>query len=116
MIPLVGLAVAAALWAALVTWPSLVMGGALAAWYVVLSGAAAIAWTRDKSAARRRTRRTPERTLLALALVGGFPGAWLASRVVRHKTRKQSFLWAFRGRVLGHALVVVAAVGAALSL
>lgn len=41
-------------------------------------------------------RRVPEADLLALAFIGGTPGAFLARRLFRHKTRKQPFstwLW-----------------------
>lgn len=45
----------------------------------------------DKSASRKRVRRTPETTLHVLALLGGWPGALLAQETFRHKTRKQPF-------------------------
>jgi len=50
----------------------------------------------DKAAARRDRRRIRESTLQLVALVGGWPGALLARRWFRHKTRKQPFgtiLW-----------------------
>lgn len=45
----------------------------------------------DKAAAADKRPRVPERTLLALAALGGSPGALLARPVFRHKTRKQPF-------------------------
>lgn len=61
----------------------------------------------DKRAARRGGRRTPEATLLGLALAGGSPGLVVGLLVFRHKTRKASFL-------AGLALVL-AAQGAAIA-
>ncbi len=45
----------------------------------------------DKWRARRGARRTPERTLLLLALPGAAPGAWAGMHTFRHKTIKGSF-------------------------
>lgn len=63
--------------------------------YLAASVAAAIAYWKDKSAARSGAWRTPERTLHLLALMGGWPGALIAQRVVRHKSAKSSFRFAF---------------------
>jgi len=64
--------------------------------YVAASLATFILYGLDKRAAARRQWRVPERALHMLALFGGFPGALLARRVFRHKTRKTGFtimLW-----------------------
>lgn len=45
----------------------------------------------DKRSARNGGRRVPENTLHLLALLGGWPGAWLARPFFRHKTAKQPF-------------------------
>ena len=46
---------------------------------------------RDKAAAQNAARRTPETTLLALAVIGGSVGALLGMVLFRHKTRKPAF-------------------------
>lgn len=45
----------------------------------------------DKTAAEGGHRRTPEATLNAFAMLGGWPGAWVAQQAFRHKYRKRSF-------------------------
>ena len=56
------------------------------------------AW--DKFSARRGGWRTAESTLHLLALAGGWPGALVAQRLLRHKSRKQKFLLVFWASVL----------------
>ena len=59
--------------------------------YAAASVIAFIAYAFDKSAAEREQWRTKESTLHFFGLIGGWPGAWLAQRVFRHKSRKQEF-------------------------
>lgn len=50
-----------------------------------------ILYALDKSAARQGRRRIPERNLHLMALLGGWPGAWIAQKQLRHKTQKTRF-------------------------
>lgn len=59
--------------------------------YLVASMLCFAVYAMDKSAARSRARRTPERTLLLIGLAGGWPGAVLAQQWLRHKSVKTSF-------------------------
>jgi uncharacterized membrane protein YsdA (DUF1294 family) len=59
--------------------------------YVLASVACFALYARDKAAALCSDRRTPERDLLLLGLAGGWPGALLAQRWLRHKTVKMPF-------------------------
>lgn len=59
--------------------------------YLGASALAFITYAWDKSAARRNAWRTQETTLHLLGLVGGWPGALLAQRWLRHKSAKTSF-------------------------
>lgn len=60
--------------------------------YLILVNALAFAlFGRDKRKAVTGEWRTPESTLLAVAALGGWPGAKLGQRRFRHKTRQQPF-------------------------
>jgi uncharacterized membrane protein YsdA (DUF1294 family)/cold shock CspA family protein len=63
--------------------------------YLVASIVALAAYGIDKSAARADRWRVREDTLHLFALLGGWPGALLAQRWFRHKTRKASFRFVF---------------------
>jgi uncharacterized membrane protein YsdA (DUF1294 family) len=75
------------------------LAGQLALWtgvpYVLLSIVCFAAYARDKAAARAGRRRTPERSLLLLGLLCGWPGAVLAQQWLRHKSSKRTFQVAF---------------------
>lgn len=56
----------------------------------------------DKYAAQQGQWRTSEQTLHILELLGGWPGAWMAQRLLRHKSNKASFLATYRATVFLH--------------
>ena len=64
---------------------------AAAVLHVAASLTAFLLYRIDKAAAVSGARRTPESTLLAVGLFGGWPGALVAQQVLRHKSRKTSF-------------------------
>lgn len=108
----VGLGGAAAAWALTRDSTSPQLDG-LAPWLVGglvgVNALTALVYALDKSAARRGRRRMPERTLLLLGLLGGWPGALAAQQLLRHKTSKRSFQLAFWGTVAVNVAVVTAA-------
>ena len=59
--------------------------------YLIVSAITFVAYALDKSAARNDRWRTQESTLHLFALLGGWPGALVAQRLFRHKSKKQSF-------------------------
>lgn len=61
----------------------------------------------DKRSAEAGEWRVPESTLHFLALMGGWPGAFLAQRIFRHKTSKRSFQFVFWSVVLLHQFAAV---------
>lgn len=73
---------------------------AVLAGYGAMSVIAIIVYGIDKSAATAGRQRTPESTLHLLGLLCGWPGALLAQRVLRHKSRKREFQSAFWGIVI----------------
>lgn len=70
--------------------------------YGVFSVVAFLLYGADKSAAEKGEWRTPEATLHAISLVGGWPGALIAQRVFRHKTIKQPFRTIFWGTAIAN--------------
>ena len=72
--------------------------------YAVMSLIAFVAYALDKRAAVGRRRRTPETVLHLLELLGGWPGALLAQRTIRHKNAKVPYQIVFWLIVILHAL------------
>jgi uncharacterized membrane protein YsdA (DUF1294 family)/cold shock CspA family protein len=81
--------------------PALVMAP-----YALLSVVAFAMYRADKTAAERGAWRVPEANLHAVALLGGWPGALVARRVFRHKTKKQPFRTIFWGTVIANCLAL----------
>ena len=59
--------------------------------FVIVNAWTILRFWQDKQRARAGDRRISEADLLGLAVIGGTPGAFLARKLFRHKTRKQPF-------------------------
>lgn len=59
--------------------------------FVLVNLVTVLRFWQDKARAVAGERRIPESDLLGLALIGGSPGALLARKWFRHKTRKEPF-------------------------
>jgi uncharacterized membrane protein YsdA (DUF1294 family) len=75
---------------------------AVAGWLLLCSAVSLVQYAIDKRQARRAARRISERILLLTCLAGGWPGAALAAKIFRHKTRKESYRRLFSLAVAGN--------------
>lgn len=75
--------------------------------YLGLSAVSYLVYWWDKEAAETGRQRTPENTLHAVDLLGGWPGALIAQQQFRHKTVKTSFQLAFWFTVLVNTALMV---------
>lgn len=73
---------------------------------MVMSVVTFVVFAWDKRRARRQGWRVSEKTLHTLEWLGGWPGAWLAMRWLRHKSIKTSYRRRFALMVLLHGLCV----------
>ena len=87
-------------------------------WLALYYGASIITYgcySRDKTAAQNARRRTPETTLQLMSLLGGWPGALIAQVLLRHKTRKPSFLVGYWCTVIVNCIALGVIIGKGLS-
>lgn len=61
----------------------------------------------DKRRARLGRRRIPERSLHSMELIGGWPGALLMTRIIRHKTSKPQYMWTLYAIAASHIVAVI---------
>jgi uncharacterized membrane protein YsdA (DUF1294 family)/cold shock CspA family protein len=74
--------------------------------YFALSLLTFIVYVWDKSSAKRGRWRTAESSLHLMGLLGGWPGALAAQRLLRHKSSKREFLRVFWATVLLNVVVI----------
>jgi len=87
-------------------------------WLALYYGASIItygAYARDKTAAQNERRRIPESKLQLMSLIGGWPGALIAQALLRHKTRKPSFLIGYWLTVIVNCIALGMIVGKGVS-
>lgn len=87
-------------------------------WLALYYGASIITYAvyaRDKSAAQNAGWRTPESMLHLMSLVGGWPGALIAQVLLRHKTRKLSFLIGYGFTIIVNCIALGVIVGKGVS-
>jgi uncharacterized membrane protein YsdA (DUF1294 family) len=75
--------------------------------YGVVSLLTFLTYRSDKLAAQYGRWRTKESTLLVLGLFGGWPGAVLAQKLIRHKSRKMSFQVTFWITVVVNVIALI---------
>lgn len=73
---------------------------AVLGFYLGTSVVAFLAYALDKSAAKNDRWRTKESTLHLFGLIGGWPGSLVAQKLLRHKSKKQSFQIVFWATVI----------------
>jgi uncharacterized membrane protein YsdA (DUF1294 family)/cold shock CspA family protein len=72
--------------------------------YLVMSLLSFLVYARDKTKAHKNEWRTPEATLHLLELLGGWPGALITQKWIRHKNKKVSFQVVFWIIVMMHLI------------
>jgi uncharacterized membrane protein YsdA (DUF1294 family)/cold shock CspA family protein len=92
----------AAVFCSFLVWASLTgrLPFAVLGLYLAASTFAFVAYARDKLAAQKNRWRTKESTLHMLGLIGGWPGALLAQKTRRHKSKKREFQTVFWATVV----------------
>jgi len=65
--------------------------GPVLSWLAAVNIVLFLVMGKDKLTAKLKWKRTPEGTLLWLAVAGGFPGLFLASYMFNHKSTKEEF-------------------------
>jgi uncharacterized membrane protein YsdA (DUF1294 family) len=74
-------------------------------WYLLVSIVDFLLHAIDKSAAVAGRTRIRENTLIFWSALGGWPGAILAQRLLRHKLKKTMFRLMFSGSILANIVI-----------
>ena len=76
------------------------------AWLVAANLTAVVATVWDKSCARQRTWRVPERILWLVSLLGGAVFTYVTMLLTRHKTKRPRFMYGLPVMILFQAALV----------
>ena len=76
--------------------------------YFALSAFTFAVYAIDKHAAMHNQWRVAEKHLHLLSLAGGWPGAWIAQSVLRHKNRKREFQQTYLITIVANCMLVLA--------
>jgi uncharacterized membrane protein YsdA (DUF1294 family) len=79
----------------------------LLCWFAILNPITFLTYAWDKRQAGKDGRRVPEFTLFTIAFLGGSLSAFVAMRVLRHKTIKMSFVIVFWLIVVAQVLLLI---------
>ena len=75
-------------------------------WAAAISLTAVVITAKDKLAAQKGWRRTPEATLLWIGFFGGAAAMLLTMKLIRHKTRKPKFMIGLPLMTVLHVLLI----------
>jgi uncharacterized membrane protein YsdA (DUF1294 family)/cold shock CspA family protein len=75
--------------------------------YLLISLFTVLVYAKDKYSAQTDRWRTPEATLHFLSLIGGWPGAFIAQKILRHKTSKREFINTYRATVFFNVSILL---------
>lgn len=78
----------------------------LVIFYAAVSLLAAVITVADKRSSERKGERIPEKTLLAVAAVGGALSMYITMKIIRHKTKKKKFMAGLPLITVLHAVLV----------
>jgi len=78
-------------------------------YWLAISLLSVVVTCRDKRAAKKKKRRIPEATLMALAALGGASAMLATMKIIRHKTQKPKFMIGIPLLIVLHIALIVGA-------
>lgn len=75
-------------------------------WYMAINLATFLLYAHDKNSAQHRGWRVQEASLHKLALLGGWIGAGVAHKILRHKSQKTEFRQGFYLTIFGNLILL----------